>query len=347
MSSKTKGKNEKKEEVGEKMPVTLSLLDDMVAFVKSSSPNPISQAKVIIAKNLSHSGENGNDAFTILYPLSAKNTFAYVKSYTNNQTGDVNYVLNICVLNDVSWNGAIGFHTFSSPHPQSENHKFSKGIRYAAKFAEYFDPIKNAPLFKSVKNGNIIINDVKYLDSDKVQYQQTSGFVEVIHLRQQYEGLNYGLVTVKCYNKINLSGERNPPKLFMLLNEEWAYFGAYMKFIIKAYDVVVGGESNVEQSRFKSNQKMILAALGKRKLQMEEERALKKSKKPKTKKKVAEKEKSPHINLEDALSAVEAVNSLRMLDSSSGVQKAASASISGDESEDEEAVDIDDYEENE
>ena len=260
MASKTRGKNEKKEEVAEKRLPIASILDHMVAFVKTSSPNPISQEKVIIAKNLTYSGKNDADAFTILYPLSAKNNFAFVKSYQNNQTGDANYVLNICVLNDVAWNEEIGFHTFSTPYPQSENHKFSKGVRYAAKFAEYFDPIKNAPLFRSVKNGNVIISDVKHFDVDKPQYHQTTGFVEIIHIRQQYEAKSYGLVTVKSYNKINLSGERLPPKMFMLLNEEWSYFGAYMKFIITAYDVVVGSETNIEQNRFRSNQKMILAA---------------------------------------------------------------------------------------
>ena len=92
---------------------------------------------------------------------------------------------------------------------------------------------------------------------------------------------------------------------------------------------------------------MILAALGKRKLQMEGI-ASKKSRKvlQKGKKRAAEKEKFPPINLANALAAADAVNSLKSLDNGDA-EKINDSCISGDKSEDKDAFDVDDYDKNE
>ena len=232
----------------------------------------------------------------------------------------MNHVLNISEIRDLAWNDELGFYTFSIPHMNSEANKFSKGIRYCAKFAEYFDSGKNANLYKSVKNTSTLIPEVKFYDSDKPQYRISGGYVEISNLKQSHEGENYSFSLVKSSPKVGLDGTRAIPKIFMILNEEWLFFGRFMEWICVAYSVIEG-ESNLEQKRIQNTQKSLFAALGKRKMKRLEEEKAKKAKKSesrKSKKKLSQKaaiqtQSIPSPSIEQGVSAAMSLAAIKSL----------------------------------
>ncbi len=308
-----------------------NIFDHMKDFLEDAPSNPISQLKVVIAKNLSYEDQDSEDCFTLLCPLASCDTYAYIKAYKDSRTGDVNHVLNISELRDIVWNEELGFYTFSPPHMNSEATKFSKGVRFCAKFGEYYNPTKNQALFKSVKNSTTLIPEVKFHDSDKIEYHASGGFVEIVHLRQSYEGENYGFSLIKSSRKAALNGTRDIPKVFMLLNEEWAYFGRFMVWACMAYSVIEG-ESSLEQKRLRNSQKSLLVALGKRKMKIEEEKA-KKAKKTPTPAKPKRKTASKVVATPTSAQGVSAAMSLAALKSLNLQKNNEPLTSSGDESD--------------
>ena len=109
----------------------------------------------------------------------------------------------------------------------------NKGVRYIPFLSDFFDKEKNIALYKGQKNSRILPKrDVKY-DSDKPAYQKKCGYVDIQHQRVLVEGKMHNYVQIMHCRAYK--GERQAPKVSMILSEEFPLVSEYLKFLLVHY----------------------------------------------------------------------------------------------------------------
>ena len=242
-----------------------TLADKYDVFIQKEKANPISGKEVVIGKDLSFPDQTNPNAFVLLLPLAVEDLYAYIQPYIDQKTKLVKYVLKVAVLKELSKvvDDDKLVYLFHSPDLRNtELIRFAKGARYCVYLAKYFSEKSSKRLYKSIANPNIVIPNAKFHDSSKVEYQQNGGYVEIVHQREDSADGQYAFALIKCVK--SQSGEMLPPKVFVLLNEEWSYFNRFLEFCCRTFQIVEG-EGSLEMERVQSAYSDLQSVLKKKK----------------------------------------------------------------------------------
>ena len=251
-----------------------NIFQHMKDFLTSHPKNPVSDESVIVAKDLQFYDQDANESFMLLCPLSEKDSFAFIKPYFDERMDDVKYTLTVASIKTLKWNEDESYRTFTSPYVGTELTKFSKGARYCLKFIDYFDPKKNVSLYNSITKPNIHIPNKKFFDSDDKKRQESGGYVEIESIKMCHEGETHISSMIKSFRSTQPSGEREAPKVFMILSDEWEFFFSFLQWACQTYRICAG-ESPIEQTRIRNAHKQLLSSLTKRKKRLEEAKKVK------------------------------------------------------------------------
>ena len=210
-----------------KLPTT----DTFRAFIAKYKSNPLTKKKIVIAKNSSYPYEKSDNAYVLLLPLVLKELYMYVQPYVDSKTDLTEYCLKIGKISDLT---LLHGQTYTFNGSRQEDIRLNKGVRYVQFLADFFDPEKNKVLYKQAKNSrNMVVERKMKYDTDKPEYQEKSGYVEVQHLRVQHEGNLLSYVQILCVRANR--GERSPALLSAFLNGEWRYLSKYLNFVERFY----------------------------------------------------------------------------------------------------------------
>ena len=207
-------------------------------FVSEHKINPVTKEKIVVAKDLSFPRGESDDSLSVLIPLAVKEYFLYVGSYIDPKSELVEYCIRISALSDLTPNGAQhnghAVYSFSSAEVRkNDGVRMSKGSRFAPFFAAYFDEKKNKELFRNGRSAVTVSPMVKKYDTDKEEYQDVCGYVELHHQRVPVRGKSQGFVQViSC---ASYKGQKKSAKLVNLLAAELPLIGEYMKFVTRVY----------------------------------------------------------------------------------------------------------------
>ena len=234
----------------------------MEEFLIEHPVNPVTQARVIVAKDVTFAETSSEYAYNLLLPLSMVNTYAYIKTYICDQTSMPKNVLVVVELPKIDEDG--GNYIFTPPVINDEKWKFVKGVRYVPRMLEFFSPSTNPMLYNAVHNSNVLVPPLKIYDTDKVQYQSGSGYLEIIHQSTCFEGETYPYLLLKSFRSKTANSAASAPRVFTLLHEEFAFFKEFLSWAQETYSVTMG-DASVEQARVRSATLGIHNILSKRK----------------------------------------------------------------------------------
>ena len=242
-----------------------SRLEAFRRFVSEHKTNPASKEKIVLAKDLSFPRGESDDSLSVLVPLAVKGYFLYVGSYLDPKTELVEYCIRISALPDLTPNGAQhgGHAVFSfsdAKARRSDSVRMQKGSRFVPFFAAYFDEKKNKDLFRNGRNVSVVSPTVKKYDTDKEEYQDVCGYVELHHQRVPVRGKLQGFVQlISCSS---YKGQRKSVKLVNLLAAELPLIGEYLKFVTRVYKLDdVSFRENVEERYRESGRHEVVEAL--------------------------------------------------------------------------------------
>ena len=203
--------------------------DSFRSFITKYKFNPLTKKKIVVAKDNSYPYEKSEDAYVLLLPLALHELYMYVQPYVDTKTNLTEYCLKVGKISDLT---LLHGQTYTFNGSRQEDIRLNKGVRYVQFLADFFDPEKNKVLYKHAKNLRTMVVErkVKY-DSDKAEYQEKSGYVEVQHLRVHNEGNLLNYVQILCVRAYK--GERAPATLSAFLDGEWRYLSKYLNFIVR------------------------------------------------------------------------------------------------------------------
>ena len=107
------------------------------------------------------------------------------------------------------------------------------GVRYVPFMMRYFDKKLNKKLYEAPKNPCHVVPMARKFDTDKLEYQNKSGLVELNYQRQMIDGVFESCVMIKSVK--SSKGEKLPAKMVILLPGEWNFFHKYLKFVSEFY----------------------------------------------------------------------------------------------------------------
>ena len=143
---------------------------------------------------------------------------------------------------------------------KQEDVRLNKGVRYVQFLHDYFDADKNKVLYKALKNPRMVSESKKKYDSDKVEYHEKSGYLELQHLRAQREGNLANYIQILCVRAYK--GERSPATVCALLEGEWEYVSKYLKFVQQHYKLnEVGLLGGVEKKRVETTRRDVMQVM--------------------------------------------------------------------------------------
>jgi uncharacterized protein YdaU (DUF1376 family) len=236
----------------------MSAIDSLRGFAKNKS-NPITKQPLVIAKDTSYPYQRSEDAYVLLLPLLVKEMYMYVQPYVDQRTELTEYCIKVGKIDDLALSGNSQIYTFGGSNQHQGDVRMNKGIRYAQFLADYFDPEKNKVLYKVAKNSRMVAErKVKY-DTEKTEYQDKSGYLELQHLRVQNEGELHNYVQILC-----VRAYKGAAKICAFLDGEWKYVSKYLNFIIPFYKLNdVGMSDGVQKKRIESMRRDVMEATGK------------------------------------------------------------------------------------
>ena len=206
--------------------------DTFRGFISKFKVNPISKSKIIIAKDLSYQYQQSEDSYALLLPLAVKDLYMYVQSYIDSKTELTEHCIKITKINEIFLSGNASIYKFDASKKRDEA-RLNKGVRYVSFLCDFFDPDKNKALYKSANNSRLIAErKIKY-DSDKSEYQDKCGFVELQHHRIQIENKTHNYVQILACK--SYKGEKMAAKVSSILFDEFKYVHEYLKFVIRFY----------------------------------------------------------------------------------------------------------------
>ena len=105
----------------------------------------------------------------------------------------------------------------------------------------------------------VVERKTKY-DTDKPEYQEKSGYVEVQHLRVQSEGNLLNYVQILCVRAFK--GERSPATVCAFLDGEWRYLSKYLNFVVRFYKLDdVGMSGGLQKKRMETIRRDVMQAV--------------------------------------------------------------------------------------
>ena len=210
----------------------VNFIEAFRGFISKYKINPISKSKIIIAKDISYQYQQSEDSYVLLLPLVVKNLYMYVQSYIDANTELTEHCIKIAKIDEMSLSEKASIYKFDGSKKRDEA-RLNKGVRYVTFLCDFFDPDKNKALYKTTKNSRLVAErKIKY-DSDKIEYQDNCGFVELQHQRIQIENKNHNYVHILACK--SYKGEKMPARVSSILFDEFKYVYEYLKFIIHVY----------------------------------------------------------------------------------------------------------------
>ena len=235
----------------------VSVVDSFRGFVSKVKSNPITKQNVLIAKDTSYPYQKSDDAYVLLLPLAVKEMYMYVQPYVDSRTELTEFCIKVSKITNLTLSGNAQIHVFNSSASTTDDVRLNKGIRYVPFLADFFDPEKNKTLYKCIKNARMLCErKIKY-DTDKAEYEDRSGYVEVQHLRVQCEGSIHNYVQMMCVKAFK--GERAPANVHAFLDGEWKYVSRYLNFIVTYYKLNdIGRLGGIEKKRIETVRRDVL-----------------------------------------------------------------------------------------
>ena len=236
----------------------VSTADTFRAFISKCKSNPLTKKKIVVAKDSSYPYEKSEDAYVLLLPLALKELYMYVQPYVDSKTDLTEYCLKVGKISDLT---LLHGQTYTFNSSRQDDIRFNKGVRYVLFLSDFFDPEKNKVLYKHAKNSRTMVVErkVKY-DTDKVEYQEKSGYVEVQHLRVHNEGNLLNYVQILCVRAYK--GERSPATLSAFLDGEWRYLSKYLNFVVRFYKLTeVGMTGGLQKKRIETIRRDVMQAV--------------------------------------------------------------------------------------
>ena len=169
----------------------VSSAESFRSFITKYKVNPITNKKILVAKDASYPYEKFDDAYVLLLPLALKEMYMYVQPYVDHKTSVTEYTIKIGNIKNLT---RLHGQTYTFNASRQDDVRLNKGVRYVQFLADFFDPVKNKVLYKETKNPrNQVAEPKKKYDTDKKEYEDKSGYVAIQHLRAQNEGnlINY------------------------------------------------------------------------------------------------------------------------------------------------------------
>ena len=235
----------------------VSVVDSFRGFVSKVKSNPITKQNVLIAKDTSYPYQKSDDAYVLLLPLAVKEMYMYVQPYVDSRTELTEFCIKVSKITNLTLSGNAQIHVFNSSALTADDVRLNKGIRYVPFLADFFDPEKNKTLYKCIKNARMLCErKIKY-DTDKAEYEDRSGYVEVQHLRVQCEGSIHNYVQMLCVKAFK--GERAPANVHAFLDGEWKYVSRYLNFVVTYYKLNdIGRLGGIEKKRIETVRRDVL-----------------------------------------------------------------------------------------
>ena len=206
--------------------------DTFRGFISKIKCNPVTGEKIIVAKDTSYHYQQSDDSYVLLLPLAVKGLYLYVQSYVDSRSELTERCVKIAKITDLRMSGNNNVHSFDGS-ARREDARLNKGVRFMPFLDDYFDPEKNKILYKTIRNTRLVVEKrVKY-DSDKPEYFDKSGYVEIQHNRIPHEGKMHNFLQILACR--TYKGEKLPAKVSCILSDEFAYVHEYLKFAVKFY----------------------------------------------------------------------------------------------------------------
>ena len=240
----------------------VAVVDSFRGFASKVKSNLITKQNVVIAKDTSYPYQKSDDAYVLLLPLAVKEMYMYVQPYVDPRTELTEFCIKVSKIANLIVSGNAQIYNFSSAASTVDDVRLNKGVRYVPFLADFFDPEKNKTLYKCIKNARMLCErKIKY-DTDKVEYEDKSGYVEVQHLRVQYEGSIHNYVQMSCVKAFK--GERLPANVHGFLDGEWKYISRYLNFVVAYYKLNdIGRLGGIEKKRIETVRRDVLAVMDK------------------------------------------------------------------------------------
>ena len=252
----------------------MQCLDD---FVEKYKTNPLTEAKIVVAKNVSYVHERSEEAYTILLPLSvddgflplsetekklrvgddavggspAKKTrcYMYVLAVVDSETGLTEYRMCVSQIEDLTRSGnrrVFSFDGSKCPKPH-----FEKEVTCVRELATYFDPTHNPALYAAHKNSRMSLVPVSTVyDDESEQSSKSVGYYELRHQRVVVRQTTYSYVQILCCGTVG--GVRRPATVSSVLQGEFRLVYAYLRFVEEYYKVSLH-EALALQKRYLEN----------------------------------------------------------------------------------------------
>ena len=232
--------------------------DSFRSFIGKYKFNPLTKKKIVVAKDNSYPYEKSEDAYVLLLPLALKELYMYVQPYVDQKTDLTEYSIKVGKISDLT---VLHGQTYAFNGARQEDIRLNKGVRYVQFLADFFDPEKNKVLYKHAKNSrNMVVERKTKYDTDKPEYQEKSGYVEVQHLRVQSEGNLLNYVQILCVRAFK--GERSPATVCAFLDGEWRYLSKYLNFVVRFYKLNdVGMSGGLQKKRMETIRRDVMQAV--------------------------------------------------------------------------------------
>ena len=202
--------------------------------------NPLTKAKPFIAKDLSYPNQHSDEALVLCWPLASPNLFMYVSSYIDSRSQLPERTIRITTLEEQipgnAQRGSVKLATVNTSK-RREQIRLNKGARYVGFMVEYLDPTKNKLLYKNDKS--IVCDKKRKYDTEDVNRQENSGYVEMTHHRLAAEGRSFVQIiqcqTMKSSAASAVGIHSKNIKSCSLLDEELFYVFSYLSCMINVY----------------------------------------------------------------------------------------------------------------
>ena len=222
--------------------------------------NPLTKAKPFIAKDLSYPNQHSDEALVLCWPLAQPNLFMYVSSYIDSRSQLPVRTIRITTLEEQihgnAQRGSVKLATVNTSK-RREQIRLNKGARYVGFMVEYLDPTKNKLLYKNDKS--IVCDKKRKYDTEDVNRQENSGYVEMTHHRLAAEGRSFVQIiqcqTMKSSAASAVGIHSKNIKSCSLLDEELFYVYSYLSCMIQVYKLDEASMMENLEARYVSHER--------------------------------------------------------------------------------------------
>lgn len=202
-------------------------------FINIVKENPLTKAKPFIAKDLAYPNPHSDEALVLCLPLAQPELVMYVSSYIDSRSQSPEQIIRISTLEEVFYGnvqrGSVKLLSINTSK-RREQIRLNKGARYVTFMVEYLDPAKNKLLYKNDKS--IVSDKKRKYDTDDVNRQESSGYVEMTHHRLLSEGRSLVQI-IQCQttkSSVAVGTHSKNIKSCSLLDDELFYVYSYLEF---------------------------------------------------------------------------------------------------------------------